>query len=192
MNYCKKSDLLFETIKILDFRPQNLKFHIKRAEASADEALKFDLESCLDSPLAGLVRAKVIYDRGGNLKSVEYFAYEMRKFYEFRLVDVDFSYEKKFLDRSDIDAAKGAFSEIVMIKNGLVTDTSIANLAIFNDGWITPKSPLLRGTTRARLLEEGFLRQEDISVQRLLEAKRFGVMNAMMGFLELNEFKFTR
>ena len=174
MNYCKKSDLLFETIKILDFKPQNLKFHIKRVEVSADEALKFDLESCLDSPLAGPVRAKVIYDRGGNLKSVEYFAYEMRKFYEF------------------IDAAKGAFGEIVMIKNGLVTDTSIANLAIFNDGWITPKSPLLRGTTRARLLEEGFLRQEDISVQRLLEAKRFGVMNAMMGFLELNEFKFTR
>ena len=77
-----------------------------------------------------------------------------------------------------------------MLKNSLITDTSIANLAIF-DGkkWLTPKTPLLNGTTRARLLESGFLSQEDINVTMLLNAKKLGIMNAMMGFVELGEFK---
>ena len=121
---------------------------------------------------------------------MEYFPYEMRKFYEFKLVEINFDYSKKYLNRSQIERAKNGFSEIIMLKNSLITDTSIANLAIF-DGkkWLTPKTPLLNGTTRARLLESGFLSQEDINVTMLLSAKKLGIMNAMMGFVELGEFK---
>ena len=49
------------------------------------------------------------------------------------------------------------------MKQGLLTDTSIANIAL-SDGthWYTPAHPLLKGTKRAALLEEGIL-QEKIS-----------------------------
>lgn len=191
MNSWQKPIFLFETIKILGFTPQNLKFHERRISDSLEGAkAKFDLNKLLNSPFDGVVRAKVIYDTSGNLVDTQYFPYEMREFREFKLVDIKFDYSKKFLDRSDIDTAKGKFEEIIMIKNNLTTDTSIANLAIFEDGWITPKAPLLKGTTRARLLEEGFLKEDDISVQRLLNAKKFAVMNAMIGFCEVKEFKF--
>ena len=76
-----------------------------------------------------------------------------------------------------------------MLKNSLITNTSIANLIFDGKKWLTPKTPLLNGTTRARLLESGFLSQEDINVTMLLNAKKLGIMNAMMGFVELGEFK---
>lgn len=190
MSSWQKPVFLFETIKILDFIAQNLSFHERRISYSLGGVkAKFKLEELLNSPLDGIVRAKVIYDTHGNLIDIQYFSYKMREFSEFKLVEVAFDYSKKFLDRSEIDAAKGEFEEIIMIKNGFATDTSIANLAIFEDGWITPKTPLLNGTTRARLLENGLLREENIDVKRLLNAKRFAIMNAMIGFYELKEFK---
>lgn len=192
MNSWQKPVFLFETVKILGFMPQNLKFHEQRIASSLGGIkAKFDLKKLLNSPLDGVVRAKIIYDTNGNLIDTEYFVYEIREFKELKLVNIDFDYSKKFLDRSKIDAAKSKFEEIVMIKNGLVTDTSIANLAIFENGWITPKTPLLKGTTRARLLESGFLQEDDISLTRLLNARRFAIMNAMIGFYELKEFKFV-
>ncbi|AGZ81938.1 aminotransferase class IV family protein [Campylobacter fetus] len=194
MNSYKKSIFLFETIKIIDKEVCNLNFHIKRAKNSTINGLKFDFSDILQPPFNGTLRAKVIYDINGNLKNVEYFPYEMRDFYEFKLVNIDFDYDKKYLDRSKIEAAKSNFNEIIMIKNGLITDTSIANIAVFdscNDTWLTPKTPLLKGTTRDRLLQNKFLKQKDIDPNDLLKAKRFAIMNAMIGFLELKLFKFS-
>lgn len=190
MNSYKKSIFLFETIKICDGIAQNLDFHILRAKSFTKGALGFDFGQVLNCKQKGIFRAKVIYSEDGEFVGVEYFPYEMRKFYEFKLVEINFDYSKKYLNRSQIERAKNGFSEIIMLKNSLITDTSIANLAIF-DGkkWLTPKTPLLNGTTRARLLESGFLSQEDINVTMLLSAKKLGIMNAMMGFVELGEFK---
>lgn len=189
-----KSILLFETIKIVDFKPANLDFHIARAMNCVEQKLKFDFKSILKSPLNGVVRAKVIFDIKGNLHNVEYFAYQMRDFYEFRLTQIDFDYSKKYLDRSNIEKIMLKNGEIIMLKNGLVTDTSIANIAIFDellDSWITPKTPLLQGTTRARLLQDGFLKEANITKYMLLQAKRFAIMNAMIDFYEIKSFKFS-
>lgn len=189
-----KSIFLFETIKIVNFEPLNLYFHIARAINSTSQKLKFDFKSILKSPLNGLVRAKVVFDINGNLHSVEYFAYEMRDFYEFKLTKIDFDYSKKYLDRSNIEKITPQNSEIIMLKNDLATDTSIANIAIFDEisgSWITPKIPLLKGTTRARLLQNGFLKEANITKDMLFKAKRFAIMNAMIGFYELKSFKFS-
>ena len=48
--------------------------------------------------------------------------------------------------------------------------------------WITSKNCLLKGTTRARLLEEKFLIEKDISVKMLEKASKIALMNAMIGF----------
>lgn len=191
MSLSKKSIFLFETIRLIDGEPQNLEFHIKRAQNSISKSLKFDFREILKCKMQGLVRAKVVYSDYGKLESVNFYPYERRKFYKFHFVNINFNYDKKFLDRSDIDKAKGEFDEIVMIKNGLATDTSIANIAIF-DGkeWITPKSPLLKGTFRESLLKNGSLKTKDIGVDELIKSKKFAVMNAMMGFYEIEKFEF--
>ena len=192
MNLSKKSIFLFETIKIQNGNVLNLDFHIKRAQNSVLKELKFDFTKILKLKSEGIYRAKVIYNQNGELVSVEYFPYKMRDFYEFKLINISFSYDKKYLDRSHIEKAKNGFDEIIMMKNSLITDTSIANLAIFDEShslWLTPKTPLLKGTSRQRLLQNGFLTPKDISKNELLNAKKIALMNAMIGFVELDKFK---
>jgi len=48
--------------------------------------------------------------------------------------------------------------------------------------WLTPKTPLLRGTTRARLIDSGFLKCENLTLTDLKKAENFAVMNALVGF----------
>ncbi|HDX8139455.1 TPA: aminotransferase, partial [Campylobacter fetus] len=65
MNSYKKSIFLFETIKIIDKEICNLNFHIKRAENSTINGLKFDFKDILQPSFNGTIRAKVIYDING-------------------------------------------------------------------------------------------------------------------------------
>ncbi len=78
-----------------------------------------------------------------------------------------------------------------MIKEGLLTDTSIANIAIY-DGkqWITPKSPLLKGTFRAMMLEKQLLLEKDVKIKDIKNAQGFALMNALLGFYEIKGAKF--
>ena len=82
---------------------------------------------------------------------------------------------------------RGEADEIIIIKNGLVTDTSIANIAILHDErWLTPKLPLLEGTTRKRLLNEGKVFESNITPTMLRNADKIALMNAMVDFDILN------
>ncbi|WP_069637773.1 aminotransferase class IV [Campylobacter pinnipediorum] len=196
MNSSKKSIFLFETIKLVDHKPQNLKYHISRAKNSIDKTLEFDFEDILEktsseAPL-GIVRAKIIYNLEGEFIRSEFYPYKARNFRNFYIVSANVDYSRKFLNRSLIDKAKCNYEEIIIVKDGFVTDTSIANIAIFDNGWITPKTPLLKGTCRARLIENGFLRQEDISINRLMNTKRFAIMNALIDFYEIEDFEIIK
>ncbi|ANE36121.1 hypothetical protein CIG11343_1107 [Campylobacter iguaniorum] len=55
-----KSIFLFETIKIVNFEPLNLDFHIDRAVNSTSQKLKFDFKNLLKSPLNGLFLMKFL------------------------------------------------------------------------------------------------------------------------------------
>lgn len=190
MSLSKKSIFLFETIKIQDGIAQNLIYHEQRIQNSINFSSKFNLEQILYTKKQGLIRAKVVYDLNGELVSVDFFEYKMKKFHTFQLVNIDFNYDKKYLDRSNIEAIKGSFDEVIMVKNSLITDTSIANVAIFkNSHWITPKSPLLNGTTRQRLLDENKIIQDDLCVDDLLNVKRLAIFNSMIGFYEVQKFE---
>lgn len=174
-------------------------FHKKRAD-SACGGLRFDMGEVLAANSAHLseeiYRAKLIYDERGEFVRVDFSLYTAREMTKFRLVDVDFSYDKKYLDRSEIDAAfhrREGSDEIIMMKNSLATDTSIANIAIFDgENWLTPRMPLLEGTTRARLIESGFLQECDVSESMLFKAKKFAILNAMISFREIVDFEILK
>ena len=83
---------------------------------------------------------------------------------------------------------RGKADEIIIVRAGKLTDTSIANIALLIDGaWLTPASPLLPGTTRERLLEEKLLVQADITPADLGRCQGFAVCNAMVGFQVISE-----
>ena len=72
---------------------------------------------------------------------------------------------------------------MIIEKKGYLCDTTIANIAFF-DGkqWFTPTHPLLKGTMRQKLLDEGFLETKKIKKDNLSDYSQVALINAMIGF----------
>ncbi|MFV7789613.1 aminotransferase class IV family protein [Aliarcobacter lanthieri] len=175
----------FETIKCEDFEVFNLDFHNKRVSNTI--GLNLNLQEYINPISNELLRCKLIYNNN-DVIDVQYFPYNnKREIKSFKIVfDDEIDYSKKYLNRENLDKLflkKDTCDEIIIVKNGFITDTTIANIAIFKDGyWITPKTPLLKGTTRDRLLEEKHIIEKDISLEMLLDSSEIALMNAMIGF----------
>lgn len=180
----------FETIKCDDFEIYNLEYHNKRVANTI--GMNIELNEYIYPISNRLLKCKIIYN-DYEVLNVLYDEYKAREMSTFKIVyDDNIEYSKKYLDRSELDrlyTKKESCDEIIIIKNGLVTDTSIANIAIFDGkNWITPKSPLLLGTCRARMIENKELIEKDITLDMLQKAQKFALMNAMIGFKELENY----
>ena len=174
----------FETIRCEDFEIFNLEYHNKRVANTI--GLNINLQEYIYPISNELLRCKVIYNKN-EIIDVLYFPYKKREINSFKIIfDDKIEYSKKYLDREKLDehfSNKEDCDEVIIVKNGIVTDTSIANIAIYyENSWITSKNCLLRGTTRDRLINEKVLIEKDISVQMLKETTKIALMNAMIGF----------
>ena len=188
--------LFFETIRIFEGRIMHLAYHQARLTKTIVENFGVgtpipDLAKALESrPRAGLVRVKVIYEK--EIREVHYTPYTPKVYRTFTAIPSDIDYRYKRLDRSALDRLKEGIKsdDIIIVKDGLITDTTIANLA-FYDGkrWVTPKAPLLEGTTRARLIEQGVLEPRDIAPSDLKTFKECAIMNAMLEFRVLKHVR---
>ena len=177
-------EIYFETIKCYNYDIYNLTYHINRISNTI--GLNINLQEYIYPPNKSLLKCKVIYDKNGIL-NILYSPYKKRLINTFKLIyDDNIIYNKKSTNRKLIDNLffkKGLSDEIIIIKNNLITDTSIANIAIFyNNQWITPKSPLLHGTSLQRHLNNDKIIQKDISVKMLKDAKKIALLNAMIDF----------
>lgn len=174
-----------ETIKAVDGELYHLDYHQERLNRALGSAEGYNLQNFLNPPNSGLYRCRVIYDDVS--LSVEYLPYMKREIKSLKLlVDDTICYDKKYEDRVDINnlyKQRDACDDILIIKNGLLRDTSIANIALY-DGqvWQTPASPLLYGTTRARLLDAKKIQEKEIRVEDIYEYKKVALMNAMIDF----------
>jgi 4-amino-4-deoxychorismate lyase len=188
---------LLETIKIIDGQPQYLTFHNQRLNTSRKTLFHtsdtIDLNTVIQHPpQKGIYRCRVVYST--QIESIEYCIYcDERSFKRFSMVEADtLIYDFKYLNRSALNklASSSAVDDIVIVKQGLITDTSIANIAILqNDHWLTPEIPLLQGTTRARLLKTGKMTTASITPKMLEKASKIAIMNALMGFRVLEAFE---
>ena len=92
-------------------------------------------------------------------------------------------YRYKYADREWLNVLKSqsGADEILIIRDGLITDTSIANI-VFRDrrGWWTPDTPLLNGTERGRLLAMGVIHEARIMPSDLSSFSGFRLINAML------------
>jgi len=173
-----------ETIASQEGEVHHLEYHQKRVDATLQKQIH-NLASLLDPPKTGHYRCRIIYDT--DHASISYHPYTLKLAQSFKLVHADtLDYHLKYADRSALDGLKAQHSDyddILIVKNDLISDTSIANVAFLDHGrWFTPKIPLLEGTTRARLIASGFLHVSDISVKNLHKYQKFALMNAMIDF----------
>ncbi len=181
----------FETIKCYDFEIFHLSYHKKRVARTISSNL--NLEEYIYPPSNELLKCKVIYDHNGVI-DIEYLPYKKKEIKSFKLIyDNHILYDKKSTDRLEIEKLfleKQNCDEIIIVKNNLLTDTSIANIALYYDGkWITPKKPLLYGTTRERYLENEILIESDISIEMLFQSSKIALLNAMIDFDTIENYE---
>ena len=184
-----------ETIRIESGKALNLPLHEARMNATrahfAPHAAPISLQKWLDdAPLSEeRVKARVVYDADGVCETT-FQTYKRREIQWLRMVeDNDISYTFKSTDRHELDhllALRNGCDEVLIVKNGLITDTSFTNVAFF-DGhkWLTPAQPLLNGTMRQWLLQRGQLTEAQITPASLASFQRIMLFNAMIGAHEL-------
>jgi 4-amino-4-deoxychorismate lyase len=181
---------LIETIRIINGKAQNLFWHNKRFNASRNELLgihlQIDLGTIISIPAeyrTGEVKCRIIY--GKEIELIEFESYTYKDVKSLKLVSNDLiEYGYKYQDRSTISelfSQKGEKDDIIIIKKGLVTDSSYGNL-IFSDGkvLITPSSPLLKGTKRSRYLAENKIIEKDIAVNEIWKFSDIHLINAFL------------
>jgi 4-amino-4-deoxychorismate lyase len=128
-------------------------------------------------------KCRVTY--GPAIETIEFEPYHIRPVRSLALVDANgLKYGYKYADRQAINnlfARRGSADDILLVRDGLLTDTSYANVALFDGNrWHTPAHPLLQGTQRARLLAEGILHPSDVRPANLPQFESIKLMNAML------------
>ena len=182
---------LFETIRVTDGKPVNLELHEKRLNRSRkklyglhDDLRLSDFIGVPEDCRSGVFRCRVIY--GLEVVSTEFTPYVPAAARTLRLVHADtLDYDLKYLDRSSLTGLinRDLADDILIVKKGNITDTSYSNI-VFSDGklWVTPDTPLLCGTMRERLLADGIIKADRITVKTLSRFTHFRLINAMLGF----------
>lgn len=184
-----------ETIRIEGCKAMHLPLHEARMNATrahfAPHVAPISLQKWLDdAPLSDeRIKVRVVYDVDGVCETT-FQTYKRREIQWLRMVeDNDISYTFKSTDRHELDhllALRDGCDEVLIVKNGLITDTSFTNVAFF-DGhkWLTPAQPLLNGTMRQWLLQCGQLTETQITPASLASFQRIMLFNAMIGAHEL-------
>lgn len=131
----------------------------------------------------GVYKCRIVYD--SLIEDVSFAAYEPKKVDTLRLVmDDAMDYPFKYEDRSSLDRIlmrRDGADDVLIVKNGCLTDTSFSNIALFREGlWYTPDTFLLNGTCRQRLLADGLIREARITVDDLGKYAEIRLINAML------------
>jgi 4-amino-4-deoxychorismate lyase len=201
--------LLLETIRVENGRILNLDYHNRRFNASrnalfggtgpgtgpgynVDEegpepAPPEDLSRFIRIPGdlgPGTYRCRVLYRH--EIEKVEFLPFLPRSVRSLKLVvadDIDYSF--KYADRKVLEslfAKRDVCDEILIVKNGYLTDTSVSNIVFRQaDGsWVTPDTPLLNGTMRMYLLETGRIAETAIKPEDLPGFTGAKMINCMM------------
>lgn len=149
-----------------------------------NDELKIENEIHIPSYLNGeTVKCRVIYKT--RIEKIEYEKYVIRPVKFLKLVECNnIEYAYKYADRSQLTSLcllRGKADDILIVKEGYITDTSYANIVFLKDGsWITPINPLLKGIRRESYIRSGrilpvLIRPEDLS--QFSEAR---IINAMI------------
>jgi 4-amino-4-deoxychorismate lyase len=181
--------LLFETIKGENGNLRNLHYHSERMNNARKILLnsknEIDLLAHLSVPEncnKGVFKCRVEYNNC--IQKIEFIPYKIKKIETLQLVvDDEINYNFKYTDRSRFEELKKQTkaNDILIMKNGFITDTSFSNIVFF-DGtdWITPSAPLLHGTKRKELLEKGMIIEKEIRQGDLKNFTKAKLVNAMM------------
>ncbi|MEG1563061.1 MAG: aminotransferase class IV [Bacteroides sp.] len=173
-----------ETIKLVDGIPCQLSSHLLRMERTVGVVFSLDLHTSLP----GVVKCRVLYD-DARIHSIAYTPYRLPHIESLQLIECPtIDYRLKREDRSllhALHALRGRADEVLITQQGRITDTSFCNVVFESaEGLFTPRTFLLNGTQRRRLLTDGVIRECDITVDDFGRYRCIHLINAL---IELEE-----
>lgn len=141
-----------------------------------------------EMPADVTLKCRVTYGR--EIQDVKFVPYVPKTVRSLRLVDGGgIDYHLKRADRSGLvilAEGRGDADEVIIVRDGCVTDTSYSNLVFESAaGLITPSTPLLRGVMVEHLLRIGKVTERLILADDLSGGNRYGItgvylVNAML------------
>lgn len=185
---------LLETIKVQNRKLQNIHWHNQRLNRTRqllfNSTSNWDLNQIIEVPIGltnDVYKCRLVYGLG--IEKIEFETYTPKSIQTLKVIhnnEIDYAF--KYANRNALHTLytqKGNSDDILIVKNGLVTDTSYCNIAFF-DGqrWLTPKQPLLQGTHRAFLLSQNIIHPAEITIADLKRFQYFKLFNAMMNWNE--------
>jgi 4-amino-4-deoxychorismate lyase len=186
---------LLETIQLENGMLQNMEYHNCRCNQSRFELFglseEIQLEQFIQIPehcTVEVFRCRVIYSE--EIVNIGFLPHQPRNIKSLKIViDDGIDYAYKFANREKLDTLlgqRGDCDEIIIVKNGLVTDSSVGNL-IFFDGkkWWTPSTPLLNGTQRMKLLHQGQIAEKEIRMEEIRNFQKIGMINALYDLMNM-------
>lgn len=186
---------LVESLKLKDGIIQNLEYHQGRMNRSMNElfpdAEKIGLAKAipvLENATSGVFKVRVLYGR--TIEKIEIEPYTFRIIQSLKVVHHEsVDYHLKYTDRQILQqlfAQRGDCDDIIIVKNGFVSDSFAANLLFFDgETWFTPTNPLLRGTKRQMLIDQGIISEKEIREEDISNYQKVGLVNAMIDFDEM-------
>jgi 4-amino-4-deoxychorismate lyase len=100
--------------------------------------------------------------------------------------DNDIEYPFKTENRLELNACyekREGCDDIIIVKNGLITDSWAANILLFDGkSWIAPDTPLLKGVQREYLLTQNLIKSKRVTINDLPLFKKIRLVNAMIDF----------
>ena len=130
----------------------------------------------------GIVKLRIRYNHKDRNFHFEH--YQIQKIQSLRFVytdEIDYSYKYSKREKlEELFAQRGNCDDVLIVKKEKITDSSYANVVFF-DGkdWCTPKDPLLKVTCRARLLDQGRIKEAALGVEDLKKFQGLKLINAL-------------
>ncbi len=188
---------LVESLKLKDGVIPHLEYHQERMNRSMaelyTEAQKTNLAEAIVIPencRTGLFKVRVLYR--DQIEKVEIEPYVFRKIQSLKVVhNESVDYHLKYTNRQilqELFSQRGDCDDIIVVKNGFVSDSFAANLLFFDGkNWFTPTTPLLKGTKREFLLDQGIISEKEIRKEDIPNFQKVGLVNALVDFEEMPE-----
>ncbi|MDU2113138.1 MAG: aminotransferase class IV [Prevotella bivia] len=174
-----------ESIRLVDGVLQQLDLHQQRVNGTLATHYKTNiLLSSIEIPAAyreGIYKCRIVYDEKIQEVAFQPYTLKPRKCVKFVYAN-DIDYQYKYADRTLLNKLwhKANTDDIVIVKNGLLSDSAYANIILENDkGLFTPARPLLKGTMRQSLLNKNAIQAKDISIEQLPNYQYLHFINAM-------------
>ena len=181
---------LLESISVVDGVAERIPWHQQRMDAAA-KALWAGKAPSLQQFLSRVVvpregHHKLRIEYAKDIENYSLNRYTPKRITSLRVVYCDnIHYDYKFANRTEIDrlyALRDGADDILIVRNGLVTDTSYCNVLFYNGlRWVTPLQPLLKGTMREYLLDHGWASESEIFIQEVRTFKKIKLINALLG-----------